>query len=175
MKKFGFLIAFGVLILFGTSVVEKSWADSGENQNTEQKHTDNLVDFAKATEGLQKTRGYFEGRQKSNALTIAIADNDKTRAKGLMFVGTLQDNEVMYFKFSEIGGKAFWMKNTYVPLDMIFLDADNTIVHMEKMAAPHNLTPRGTDKPVAAVLEIKGGQGDALGLKLGDKLILETL
>lgn len=176
MRRFCVFLTVLILAFCGNLWSEKSWAEYQKLPDTEKaEQRDDLLDFTEATQNLQKVRGYFEGRQNKNALSIAIADNHETRAKGLMFVGILQANEAMYFKFPDIGAKFFWMKSTYVPLDMIFLDANNVILHIEKMAQPHDLTPRGTDKAVAAVLELKGGQGELLGLRLGDKLILEGL
>lgn len=100
------------------------------------------------------------------------AVKDEEKAQGLMGVESLEDNYAMVFINQTPSYANFWMKNTLIPLDMLFFDAQNTLIHIEEKAEPHDLSPRGPNKLVCAVVEIKGGQARAQNIKLGDKLFL---
>lgn len=106
--------------------------------------------------------------------TVETATNDTTRAKGLMFREHLGDHHGMLFVYDRPDRISFWMKNTLIPLDMVFFREDGEIVHIERKAEPKSLTPRGPGRTdICAVLEIAGGQADENGLKIGDRLVLE--
>lgn len=89
--------------------------------------------------------------------------------RGLMHRTKLAEDAGMLFWF---GGKeterSFWMKNTLIPLDMLFIKADGTIHHIHAEAQPHNLNGAPSNGPVAAVLEINGGLSQKLGIRVGD-------
>ncbi len=102
---------------------------------------------------------------------IEIADNDKSRAKGLMFRQKLAPNEGMLFDFFEEKQVSFWMRDTFIPLDMLFIDAQGIIKKIHINAKPHDLTSIPSDVPVRFVLEINGSRSVELGIKVGDKLL----
>lgn len=88
---------------------------------------------------------------------IWIADDDARRARGLMFVQHLEDDQGMLFIYPSTREVSMWMKNTYIPLDMIFIDAAGKIVHVVANTTPHSLETIGSSEPVRAVLELKAG------------------
>ncbi|MGV8142908.1 MAG: DUF192 domain-containing protein [Candidatus Pacearchaeota archaeon] len=101
-----------------------------------------------------------------NCFSVEIADEEAERSKGLMFRETLANDEGMLFIFDSVGNYPFWMKNTPLPLDIIWIDSDYRVVHIA-----HNTTPGSTDiiYPTAEakyVLEINGGLSDTLGIEL---------
>lgn len=104
---------------------------------------------------------------------VERATTDETRAKGLMFRAALAAGEGMIFLYDQPGDVSFWMKNTLIPLDMIFFDEKGEITHIEASARPESLDARGPNRgDTCAVLEIGGGQAALHGLKAGDKMVL---
>ena len=90
-------------------------------------------------------------------ITVEIADTDATRTRGLMFRQHLADNEGMLFIFEDSKIQRFWMKNTLIPLDMIFIEGNGRIVGIVENAEPQTLHSRFVDKPSQMVLEVAGG------------------
>lgn len=102
--------------------------------------------------------------------TVEIADDDAERAQGLMFRESLASGQGMLFVYPAAGPASFWMKNTLIPLDMIFVGPDGVIDTVHSNAVPGDLTPiRGGDD-ILAVLEIKGGLATAIGIAPGDQM-----
>lgn len=87
---------------------------------------------------------------------------------GLMFVEEMAANEGMIFIFPHDIEAKFWMKNTLIPLDLLFIDSQGCIVNIHERAIPHDLTSIKSVAPVRAVLELNGGTAEALGLSAGD-------
>src|SRR5262249_55728420 len=92
------------------------------------------------------------------------------RARGLMFREKLGPYEGMLFDFYREAPVGFWMKNTLIPLDMVFIASDGTIRHIHANAKPHSTDTIPSEYPVRAVLEINGGSARLLGIKPGDKV-----
>jgi len=101
---------------------------------------------------------------------VEIADDDRERQLGLMFRRSMGDDEGMLFDFGHDEPATFWMRNTYLPLDMLFVKSDGTIESIAKQTTP--LSDRGVPSkgPVRYVLEINGGRSDELGIRPGDRL-----
>ena len=104
------------------------------------------------------------------AFTVEVARTDAEQARGLMFRDRLGPDQGMIFPFSPPRPASFWMKNTLIPLDMIFIRADGRIARVAANTIPHSLQPVGVSEPVAAVLEIAGGRAAELGIQAGDKV-----
>ncbi|MCF6344274.1 MAG: DUF192 domain-containing protein [Devosiaceae bacterium] len=102
--------------------------------------------------------------------SIEIADTEEKRTKGLMFVQELAPNAGMLFDFQEERQVAFWMRNTFIPLDMLFIAANGEIKNIYVNARPQDPTAIPSDGPVRFVLEIAGGRSVELGIAKGDKL-----
>jgi hypothetical protein len=105
---------------------------------------------------------------------VEIVTTPETRAQGLMFREALAANAGMLFIYPGEQPVSFWMKNTLIPLDMLFLKADGSIAHIARNAVPHDETPIDSGAPVKAVLEVKGGTAAALGIKEGDRVEYQT-
>ena len=97
-----------------------------------------------------------------------IADTAEERAQGLMYRDNLAANEGMLFLYPAERPITFWMKNTPLPLDMIFIDGNGRIVHVAAMAKPFDTRPISSERPAKAVLEILGGSAGQLGINVGD-------
>lgn len=103
--------------------------------------------------------------------TVEIADDPVERAEGLMFRENMARDHGMLFDFADEDFRSFWMKNTPLPLDIIFIKADGTV---DSIA--HNTTPFSTEGipsygPVRFVFEVNAGVADEIGLKPGDRLL----
>lgn len=108
-----------------------------------------------------------------SAVAAEIAATEEERARGLMFRDRLPTDQGMLFVFEEEGVHGFWMKNTRISLDMLWLDPGRRIIHIAKMVPPCVADPcpsYGPGLPALFVLELAGGQADARGLKVGDRL-----
>ncbi|WP_425405565.1 DUF192 domain-containing protein [Hwanghaeella sp.] len=101
---------------------------------------------------------------------IELARTPAQRQQGLMFRERLAVDAGMLFDYEKPQPVAMWMKNTYVPLDMIFIDGTGIITHIAKRAVPLSLQPISSNGPVRAVLEVNGGITDHLGIRVGDEV-----
>jgi uncharacterized membrane protein (UPF0127 family) len=101
---------------------------------------------------------------------VDMATNDAERARGLMFRKQLGPYEGMLFDFYQEMPVSFWMKNTLIPLDMVFIAGDGTVKHVHANAVPMSTDTIPSRFPVRAVLEINGGSAALLGIKPGDKV-----
>ena len=100
--------------------------------------------------------------------TVEIADTPATRAQGLMYVETMPRMTGMLFIYEEPDFARFWMKNTLIPLDMIFASPQGEILRVHENAIPGDLTPILGGDGVQMVLEINGGLAARLGIAVGD-------
>ena len=102
--------------------------------------------------------------------TVEIAETDATRERGLMFRKSLAPDRGMLFDFGSPQAVTFWMKNTLIPLDLIFIGKDGHVVSIARNATPMSeaLIPSGG--PIQAVLEVRGGRADQIGVKPGDEV-----
>ena len=102
---------------------------------------------------------------------VYIADSNSKRKKGLMYIENLPNNHGMLFKFNSPRIASMWMKNTYISLDLLFIDKNQTIVKIHNNAEPFNLNSISSKLKVKWVLEINGGLADELGINPGNKII----
>ncbi|GGH55986.1 DUF192 domain-containing protein [Frigidibacter albus] len=100
----------------------------------------------------------------SASFTVEIADDAAERAQGLMFRESLDPSAGMLFIYERPQPAAFWMKNTLIPLDILFFDASGRLTAVHENAVPHDETPLPGGDAVAMVLEIPGGRARELGL-----------
>ena len=99
---------------------------------------------------------------------VEIADTDERRTYGLMFRKVLPGDHGMIFDFQRDQPVSMWMRNTLIPLDMLFIARDGRVVNIHERAVPHDETAIPSEGPVRAVLEVNGGTVARLGLKPGD-------
>jgi uncharacterized protein len=103
--------------------------------------------------------------------SIWVADNDARRARGLMFIRELGDDEGMLFIYPEVQPVSMWMKNTYVPLDMLFVRADGRIERVAENTTPQSLETIASGKPVKAVVELKAGSATRFKIRPGARVL----
>jgi uncharacterized membrane protein (UPF0127 family) len=105
-----------------------------------------------------------------HVFAVEIADTEAAREKGLMYRKSLPEGQGMLFDFHQEQSVGFWMKNTYIPLDMIFIRGDGRILRIAENTEPlsERIIPSGG--PVLAVLEVIGGTARKLGIAPGDRV-----
>jgi len=104
-------------------------------------------------------------------LTVELAETPRARAIGLMERREMPADRGMLFLFPDSAPRSFWMRNTYIPLDMLFIDAHGVVTHIHENAVPLDETPVSSNGPAFAVLEINGGAARILGIETGDRVI----
>nr|WP_238380899.1 DUF192 domain-containing protein [Alkalilacustris brevis] len=102
--------------------------------------------------------------------TVELADTSETRARGLMHRESLPRGAGMLFLYESPQPANFWMRNTLIPLDMIFTDDTGTVTHVHHEAVPHDETLIHGGSAVLSVLEINGGLARAMGIDAGTEL-----
>lgn len=156
MKKYCFIIIlFGLITTFISCKKEK------------QKVTQTKVEFTKEGElSIFNT----ENDTLKVKLDIEIADTDFDIQTGLMYRDSMNKKQGMLFVFQNETPRFFYMKNTRIPLDIIYIDSKKHIVSFQKNAQPFNETSLPSNKPAKYVLEINGGLSDSWNLKVGDSI-----
>jgi hypothetical protein len=107
---------------------------------------------------------------KTFKIKAEIAATREQQEQGLMLRDHVEESEGMLFTYVQPQRVSFWMKNTLIPLDMLFIGPDSAIIKIVKNATPKDETPIPSDGFVLSVLELKGGEADRMGLAVGDKL-----
>lgn len=114
---------------------------------------------------LSVTRGQTKLR-----FRVELAQTDQQQARGLMFRRTMGANEGMLFPMQPPRSAAFWMRNTVIPLDIIFVGTDHKVLNIAANAVPYSEEALPSDGAVSAVLELNGGRAAQLGIVPGDKV-----
>ena len=107
---------------------------------------------------------------KTHRFTVEIARTEAEQAQGLMNRETLAADRGMVFPYDPPRPASFWMKNTLIPLDIIFIRADGTVARIEANTVPLSLDPVVSGEPVGTVLELAGGRAAELGITPGAKV-----
>lgn len=105
-------------------------------------------------------------------LEVFLALDPEQRAQGLMHIEELEAHEGMYFRYPEPAGIVMWMKNTLIPLDMLFIRGDGTIAGVAERTEPLSTRRISSPGPVPAVLEVNAGIAQRWGLRPGTRLLL---
>jgi hypothetical protein len=113
---------------------------------------------------IESSAGRFE-------FQVEVATTPEQRAYGLMFRESLADDHGMLFDFGHPQPVAMWMRNTYIPLDMLFIRADGRIGRIVQQAHPLSDAVLASGAPVRAVLELRGGVTAELGIEPGDRVV----
>ncbi|MDW9445993.1 DUF192 domain-containing protein [Sinorhizobium meliloti] len=122
------------------------------------------VSFAKERVRLIMASG------RTHDLTVELATQPDQREQGLMYRRQMAPDHGMLFDFGETRPVMMWMKNTYLPLDMLFIASDGTIRTIHENAVPHSEAIIDSREPVAYVLELNAGTVKRLGVSPGDRL-----
>jgi uncharacterized membrane protein (UPF0127 family) len=112
----------------------------------------------------------IETNKGPHRFTVEVAADSASQERGLMYRRTLAPDAGMIFVFGQNEFVSFWMKNTFLPLDMLFVKADGTISTIQANAVPFSETSIQSAEPVLAVIELNGGRAKALGIEPGDKV-----
>ena len=127
-----------------------------------------LVASTAAPQAAEREALVIKSAGGEHAFQVEVADDARERALGLMFRRDMPAGEGMLFDFGEDVPASFWMRNTYISLDMLFIEADGTIESIAERTTPLSEKSVTSEGPVRFVLEINGGLSDALGIKAGD-------
>lgn len=106
-----------------------------------------------------------------HSLQLEVARTPEAIERGLMFRTSLPPDSGMIFMFEQPQSVRFWMRNTLIPLDMLFIKADGTIAKVHARAKPQDLTPIPSETEVIAVIEINGGRAETLGIGAGSRIL----
>jgi uncharacterized protein len=123
-----------------------------------------------ARSGLELIPLEIRSQGRTHRFQVEVARSDEEQRQGLMFREKLGPGEGMLFPFPQPRPAHFWMKNTLIPLDMIFVRADGSIARIAVNTVPHSLELVGVEEPVTAVLEIAGGRSVELGIDEGGRV-----
>ncbi len=123
-----------------------------------------LVTFDKSSLEIETKTG-------THKFTVEMAVSDRQQAQGLMFRRSMAPNAGMLFDYKRPTRITMWMKNTYIPLDMIFIGADGRINNIAQRTVPLSEATIPSRGRALAVLEVNGGTASRLGIKPGDRVI----
>lgn len=109
-------------------------------------------------------------RSATHQITVEVARTREQQQRGLMFRTSLAPSTGMLFPYGEPQEITMWMKNTYIPLDMVFIRQNGTVHRIQRNTEPLSEQTIASNGPVTAVLEIAAGEADRLGIAPGDKI-----
>lgn len=124
-----------------------------------------LVDFHQSVAIIETSR------HECRMLNLYLTETPQQRAQGLMFVEQMDEAEGMLFTYPQPALMTMWMKNTYIPLDMLFIHPDGTISSITKKTTPLSTKRISSTEPVTMVLELNGGLTDRWGIEPGNRLL----
>lgn len=134
--------------------------------------TDRTEQFKNIREPQFKKEGELEFLNKDNnpikKIDVELAENNDERAQGMMYRKSMDDTRGMLFIFQNEEAQEFWMKNTIIPLDIMYVNSKNEIVRIYKNTTPLSEKPLPSEKPTLFVVEVRGGFTDKYGIKEGD-------
>tara|TARA_B100000676_G_C18026299_1_gene815814 strand:+ start:648 stop:1097 length:450 start_codon:yes stop_codon:yes gene_type:complete len=128
-----------------------------------------LADAQKSV-SFERTEIFIETKSGQHRFAVEFAHTPEQLSFGLMFRRALPRDAGMLFNYARPQKVAMWMKNTLIPLDMLFIDTSGRIVHIRQRAVPGSLEAISSKVPVRGVLELNGGTVSRLGITLGDKV-----
>jgi uncharacterized membrane protein (UPF0127 family) len=156
---------FGAMILAATLATTAATAAAAAAAAAD---VEGLTGFARSTLEIHSA----QGRQ---WFKVYLATTEQQQMRGLMFVRQLPEDAGMLFPLTTPRPMTMWMKNTLIPLDMLFIDSKGRIVCLRERAAPQSLELLDCPVPVKGVLEINGGQAAKRGIKPGDTVVHRSL
>ncbi len=127
------------------------------------------IEQAPSASGFPRSELVIVSGSGRHEFTVEMAVTPEQRAQGLMHRRRMAPNAGMLFDYDRQAGRAsMWMKNTYIPLDMLFIKADGEIESIAERTVPHSLETISSKGPVHGVLELNGGTAARLGIAPGD-------
>ncbi|PKP25218.1 MAG: hypothetical protein CVU03_08825 [Bacteroidetes bacterium HGW-Bacteroidetes-2] len=159
-------------ILFQTCILFLLIFISCKNDKAQSTIKTAAISFTKNAE-LQLIKGEKDSIIK--ILDIEIADDEYKTQTGLMYRKSMEENQGMLFIFPDAQVRSFYMKNTEIALDIIYINANKQIVSFQKNAIPFDVTSLPSLAPAQYVLEINAGLSDLWNLEVGDKIVWEKI
>jgi len=126
------------------------------------------VAWGQGADSFEKSPLAIETAGGRHDFTVELATTQAQRQQGLMYRRKMARDAGMLFDYGRTQPAAMWMKNTFIPLDMLFIDEDGRIVRVAQRTVPHSLVVVSSGEPVRAVLELNGGSAARFGIKPGD-------
>lgn len=120
--------------------------------------------------GLEQIPLTIQSQGRTHRFTVEVARTPQQQSQGMMHRQSVAPDRGMLFPYAPPQAASFWMKNTLIPLDLIFIRPDGTIGRIADNAVPLSLEPIPSLEPVSAVLEIAGGRAAELGIAPGDRV-----
>jgi uncharacterized membrane protein (UPF0127 family) len=121
--------------------------------------------------GFEKSSLTIETANGPQRFEVELALSPRQQQQGLMYRRSMAANAGMLFVYDGLAPVSMWMKNTFIPLDMLFIDAEGRIVRIVERTVPHSLETISAGRPVSGVLELNGGSASRLGIKPGDRVV----
>jgi uncharacterized membrane protein (UPF0127 family) len=160
------LLTASVVFILSVAVVSCGGEKLKVNDNIKTASDDEIYKFRKDGElTFVSAAGEY-----ITTIDIEIADTQEKRVRGLMFRKKMAENQGMLFVFPREEYQSFWMKNTVIPLDMIFVNKKREIVNIQKNTTPYSEQTYPSSKPAIYVVEVNAGFTDKYGIKPGDKI-----
>jgi len=106
-----------------------------------------------------------------NIFDVELAVTERQQSQGLMFRRSMAANAGMLFDYGALKQIQMWMKNTYIPLDMIFIDSNGKVINIVERTIPESLIIISSRGRARAVLELNSGTASRLGIKKGDRVV----
>jgi hypothetical protein len=158
MKRLRFLAAVAVALLWLPGATPAVAAESSDAQQLDRNFSRSTLQIATPDAKLHK-------------INIWIADNDTRRARGLMFVEHLEDDDGMLFIYPEPQPITMWMKNTHLSLDMVFVEPNGRVHRVVANTTPMSTDTISSDGDVLAVIELKAGSAERMKIRPGAQVI----
>lgn len=158
----GFLAVLFVVYLIG-STLQKPKVEPVQQVTFQARSS---VEFVKHGELRFLTRS----KKLLGAVDIEIADDEAKRMQGLMYRETMKESQAMLFIFPDEAERSFWMKNTIISLDMIYANARNEIVGIQKNTTPYSEESYPSNAPARYVVEVVAGYCESHSIKVGDQI-----
>ena len=158
-------VALVLVALAAIALILPRFFSNESNRVQEIEITPQDIDFTRDGE-----LSIFKNDSIIQTIEVEFAKNDEERALGLMYRSSMDEHQGMWFIFPEEAPRSFYMRNTEIPLDIIYLDKDKKVVSIAKNARPYDETSLPSEKPAMYVLEINGGLSDKWGIEKGDRM-----
>ena len=158
-------VALVLVALAAIALILPRFFSNESNRVQEIEITPQDIDFTRDGE-----LSIFKNVSLIQTIEVEFAKNDEERALGLMYRSSMDEHQGMWFIFPEEAPRSFYMRNTEIPLDIIYLDKDKKVVSIAKNARPYDETSLPSEKPAMYVLEINGGLSDKWGIEKGDRM-----
>jgi uncharacterized membrane protein (UPF0127 family) len=129
-----------------------------------------MYNLCEASASVKSELSIITSNGSKHNFLVEVARTEEEKKIGLMFRKTLAKNAGMLFLYKREALRLMWMKNTFIPLDILFIDKEGVIKRVVKRTVPHSLATISSRQSVLAVLELRGGVTSSLDIKKGDRI-----